>query len=68
MYVEGYEWEGLIEAAEGGGASQDPTLVGQEVHKSGGTTITDKHYQTKFSGQPGELAAFGLQERTISKR
>ena len=67
MYVEGYVWEGLIETAEGGSQQQDPTLVGQEVHQSGGTTITDKHYQTTFSGQPGELSAFGLQAKTIPR-
>lgn len=64
MYVEGYEWEGLIETASDGGQS-DPTVVSQEVHRSGGTTITDAKHQTTFSGLPGEMAAFGIQERTI---
>lgn len=60
MYVEGYVEEGLIE--EG---SSDPTVVSQEVHRSGGTTITDRKHAATFSGTPGELSAFGLREKTL---
>lgn len=63
MYVEGYEWEGLLEAAPSGGGDSNSVVTG--VHQSGGTTITDRRHETTFSGLPNEMAAFGFQERTI---
>lgn len=62
MYVEGYEEEGLIEFREGSG---DPTVVSEEVHQAGGTTITERQHESTFSMQPGELAAFGFRETTL---
>jgi len=62
MYLEGYEEEGLIEPGDG---SADPTVVNERVHHSGGTTITERRHHATFSGQPGELTAFGFTERTL---
>lgn len=63
MYLEGYESEGLIERS---GAPDDPTVKSQQVHHSGGTTITEREHETTFSMQPGEFTAFGgLTERTL---
>lgn len=62
MYLEGYEEEGLIERHGGG---SDPTVVKEQVHQSGGTTITERHHVTTFSQQPGEMTAFGITERTL---
>lgn len=62
MYLEGYEEEGLIEPING---SEDPTVVSEEVHRSGGTTITDRAHRATFSGVPGEMSAFGLHETTL---
>jgi hypothetical protein len=63
-YLEGFEEEGLIESAGGGGRS-DPTLVDEKVRKSGSTTIIDRKHKASFSMIPGEMAAFGLPERSI---
>lgn len=60
MYLEGYVDEGLVEAPP-----NDPTVVSQEVHRSGGTTVTEAQHRTTFSMEPGELAAFGLTEQTL---
>lgn len=61
-YFEGYEWEGLIERTTG---STDPTVVSTEVHRSGGTTITDSKHHATFDGTPGEFVTFGIQEQWI---
>jgi len=63
MYLDGYEWEGIVERQAG--ASSDPTVVGQQVHQSGGSTITDRQHEATFSLLPGEMTAFGLREQTI---
>lgn len=62
MFLEGLEEEELIQSAPGG---TDPTLTDTQVHQSGGTKIIDQTFHADFSGVPGELAAFGLPERTI---
>lgn len=64
MYAEGYVWEGLIEH-RGDGAGSDSTVVSEEVHQSGGTTITERKHRQVFSGEPGEMSAFGITETTI---
>lgn len=60
-YLEGYEWEGLIERSDG----SDPTVISEEVHQAGGTTIIDREHEATFSGLPGEMTAFGLRETNI---
>lgn len=66
MYLEGYEWEGLIERREGGSPGPAGSrLVAQEVHRSGGTTITDQKFETTFSLEPGEVGVFGIPEQTL---
>lgn len=62
LYLEGLEEEGLIETVAG---SADPSLVDQQVSHSGSTTIVDQQFHSDFSGQPGEMAAFGIRERTL---
>lgn len=62
MYLEGYVDEGLVTPAD---RSHDPTVVSEEVHQSGGTTITDRRHETTFSMEPGEMTAFGLTEQTL---
>jgi hypothetical protein len=44
------------------------SLVDRQVHRSGGTTITDEKHRMVASGVPGELAAFGIPERTLGGR
>lgn len=61
MYLEGYVWEGIIEHQ----GAPDSTVVSEQVHRSGGTTITERKHKTVFSGQPGEMSAFGITETTI---
>lgn len=61
MYLEGFEDEGLVERRDG----TDQTVVSEEVHRSGGTTVTERHHETTFSMMPGEMAAFGLHETTL---
>ena len=58
MYLEGYEWEGLIEM-------RDPNEAATEVHRDGGTTITDRKFEYHFSAVPGEFEAAGFRERTL---
>lgn len=65
MYVEGYEWEGLVEMSGDDPGPAGSRLVAQEVHRSGGTTITDQKFETTFSLAPGEVGAFGLTERSL---
>lgn len=62
MYLEGYVEEGLVESRPG---SADPTVTSEEVHRSGGSTITDRKHRATFSMIPGEMRAFGIPERTI---
>ena len=62
MYLEGFEDEGLVQAASG---TNDPTVKSEQVHQSGGTTITEREHGATFSGIPGEMSAFGLPERTL---
>lgn len=62
MYLEGYVDEGLVETVS---TDNDPTLVHQEVHRSGGTTVTQREYHQTFDMTPGELGAFGLTEQTL---
>lgn len=64
MYLEGYEDEGLVEQRAG---SEDSSLVDEQVHQSGGTTITERKHEAKFSLVPGEMAAFGIPERTLTR-
>ena len=54
LYLEGYEWEELIERQSG--VSTDPTVTSREVHRSGNTTITDTKHALTFSNEEGELA------------
>lgn len=61
MYLEGYEEEGLVESH----GSADPTVTAEQVHRSGGTTITERQHEAKFSNLPGEMAAFGIPEMTL---
>lgn len=63
MYLEGYEEEGIVGRGADGG--QDPSIRSEQVHQSGGTTITERHHESTFSGQPGEFAAFGIPERSL---
>lgn len=63
-YLEGFEEEGLISSAGTGGRA-DPTLVDEKVRKSGNTTVIDRKHEATFSMIPGEMAAFGIPERTI---
>lgn len=66
MYLEGYENEGLIRGSDDAADGEDRSnLVNEEVHQSGGTTITDREYHTTFDGEPGEMAAFGITETTL---
>lgn len=60
-YLDGMTEEGLLVRS----GSSDPTVVSSEVHRSGGTTITDSKHETTFSGRPGEMAAFGLRAKTL---
>lgn len=62
MYLEGYEEEGLIEVSD---TPVESTVKSQEVHHSGGTTITEQEHEATFSMQPGEMSAFGLAETTL---
>lgn len=62
VYLEGLESEGLVAYSEGSG---DPTVVSEEVHRAGSTTIVDRKHQAVFSGDAGEMAAFGIPERTL---
>lgn len=55
MYVEGYEWEGLIEPSDG---STAPSTASPGVPREQKASAT-------FSGAPGEMSAFGFRETTI---
>lgn len=61
MYLDGFEGEGLVKSAD----DDDSTLVSEEVHQSGGTTIVDRQHTAIFSGLPGEMSAFGIPERSL---
>jgi hypothetical protein len=62
VYLEGFVDEGLLTTREG---ASDPTVKSEKVHQSGGTTITEREHSATFSGVPGELAAFGINEQTL---
>lgn len=65
MYLEGYEWEGLIEATVSGG-SKDSTVTSTKTHQAAdGSTVIDREHKATFSGLPGEMANFGFTEQTI---
>lgn len=62
MYLDGFEQEELVSRT----GEIDSTVVSSEVHRSGGTTITDRKHATQIlDGTPGEFAAFGVQEQWI---
>lgn len=62
MYLDGYVDEGLVERSEG---SDDPTVTEQEVHRTEGTTITERQHSVTAMMEPGEIAAFGIPETTL---
>lgn len=63
MYLEGYEWEGLVESPDGG--PQDSNVVDQQVHYEGGNKVTDTTTEEKFSLVAGEFTAAGFTEQTM---
>ena len=70
MYLDGLEQEELIVFRTAGAPTKEDeqshtTLVSEEVHRAGSTTITDRTVRASFSGVPGEMAAFGFKEQTI---
>lgn len=60
-YLDGYVEEGILTRDEGG----EPGSRIVAVHHDGGTTITEREAKVTFSGEPGEMAAFGLHETTL---
>jgi hypothetical protein len=61
MYVEGYIDEGLIEP---NGSPEEGVVT--NVQQSGGSTITDRKFEQTLSLEPGEFAAFGITEHTLT--
>jgi hypothetical protein len=62
MYLDGMVAEELVVLNYG---PSDPTVTHTEVHRSGGTTITDRKHEQTFSGEPGEMAGFGLRVQSL---
>lgn len=62
VYLDGFEEEGILTTREG---PSDSTVKSEKVHQTGSTTITEREHSTVFSGQPGEMAAFGIAEQTL---
>lgn len=53
LYLEGYADEGLVQENDDTSYdSRDGSLVDEEVHHSGGTTITDRKYRGVADGGP----------------
>lgn len=61
MYLDGFEWEGIVTRSDG----DDPRGEVTAVHQSGGTTITERRASATFSGEPGEMEAFGIRTRKL---
>lgn len=53
--------EGLANAGEG----VSPGGPHERVTRNGGTTITERDETTVFSGDVGEVAAFGIKEQWL---
>jgi len=63
MYLEGYEWEGLIEPSSG---SSDPNVVSQRSYtQPDGTRVTDTKTAQVLDFTPGAFATFGIPETTM---
>lgn len=63
MYVEGYEWEGLIER---GTASDDPNVVASRSYTTAeGTRVTDTTTAQTLDFEPGAFAHYGIPETTM---
>lgn len=63
MYLEGYQWEGLV--GEPSDTPAGTNVVDQQVHYEGGNKVTDTTIEEKFSLVPGEFGAAGFTEVTM---
>ena len=60
VYVDGYEWEGLIERSP---ASDDPNIVSQQTYRTAeGTKVTDTQTAQVLDFTPGAFSTFGIPE------
>jgi hypothetical protein len=64
MYLDGYEWEGLIERS--GSVSTDPNVVSQKTYRTAeGTSVTDTKTAQVLDFTPGAFANYGIPETTM---